>query len=82
MYGIYPELECIWEIYTEQKPRPKAEVCVMVYISHIHSARGIFHLYLRSSTPFYVGRSKAVVAFGFKMPWYLDSFVRVLVAQW
>ena len=39
MYGIYPELECIWELYTKQKPRPKAEVCVMVYISHIHSAR-------------------------------------------
>ena len=27
-------------------------------------------------------RSKAVVELGFKMPWYLGFFVRVLVAQW
>ena len=31
---------------------------------------------------FYVGRSKAVVDLGFKVPWYLSSSVRVLVAQW
>ena len=82
MYGMYPELECIWEIYTKQKQRPKAEVCVRVYISHIHSVRGVFHLYLLSSTPFYVRQSKAVVDLGFKVLWYLVFSVRVLVAQW
>ena len=64
MYGTYPELECIWEIYTKQKPKPKAEVCVMVYISHIHPARGIFHLYLSSSTLY----STPSLDLGFKVP--------------
>ena len=68
-------------IYRTETEAEGRGLCDGVYFSYT-LREGYILLIPNEFNTFYVGRSKAVVDLGFKVPWYLGSSVRVLVARW
>ena len=81
MWNIPRTLVYMGNIHRTETEAEGQGLCDGVYFPYTLCEGYILLMPIKFNT-FYVGKSKVMVNLGFKVPWYVGSSVRVLIAQW